>query len=175
MYVPFCFPFDIFSNSRFEQPTVKEAIFRMQIFINETAYEVDAGLSVDSLKAMIENREFIPADQIRLTSAGKILEFGTLGANGVADEDELAVALEVEAGMRRKWRKKRSKYLYLRYSVEFPFNIFGRITHVPQFLSFSVSSASFAPQASPHASTCQINPGYVTVVRGGSFPSLLVH
>ena len=90
---------------------MKEAILRRQIFINETAYEVDAGLSVDSLKAMIENREFIPADQIRLTSAGKILEFGTLGANGVADEDELAVALEVEAGMRRKWRKKRSKYI----------------------------------------------------------------
>ena len=77
----------------------------MQIFINQNAYEVDAGLSVEGLKTMIENREFIPAAQIRLSRAdAQVLEFGTLAANGVADEDELAVALEVEAGMRRKWR-----------------------------------------------------------------------
>ena len=84
----------------------------MQIFINSAAYEVDAGLSVEALKSMIENKEFIPADQIRLMAAeGRVLEFGTLAANGVADEDELAVALEVEAGMRRKWRKKRMRRL----------------------------------------------------------------
>ena len=79
----------------------------MQIFINSAAYEVDAGASVDTLKAMIENQAFIPAGQIRLMADGRVLEFGTLAANGVDDEDELAVALEVEAGMRRKWRKKR--------------------------------------------------------------------
>ena len=84
----------------------------MQIFINSAAYEVDAGLSVEALKSMIENKEFIPADQIRLMAAeGRVLEFGALAANGVADEDELAVALEVEAGMRRKWRKKRMRRL----------------------------------------------------------------
>ena len=81
----------------------------MQIFIDSTAYAVDAGTSVDTLKGMIENQAFVPAGQIRLMANGKVLEFGTLAANGVADEDELAVALEVEAGMRRKWRKKRSK------------------------------------------------------------------
>lgn len=83
----------------------------MQIFINSNAYEVDAGLSVEAVKSMIENKEFIPADQIRLMADGRVLEFGTLSANGVADEDELAVALEVEAGMRRKWRKKRMRRL----------------------------------------------------------------
>ena len=80
----------------------------MQIFVGSTAYEVDTGLSVESLKAQIENREFVPADQIRLTgTGGKVLEFGTLEANGVEDDDELTMALEVQAGMRKKWRKKR--------------------------------------------------------------------
>ena len=83
----------------------------MQIFINSNAYEVHAGLSVEGLKSMIENVSFIPADQIRLMAEGRVLEFGTLAANGVDDEDELAVALEVEAGVRRKWRKKRMRRL----------------------------------------------------------------
>jgi hypothetical protein len=79
----------------------------MQIFINDLVYEVDAGLSVDGLKTMIENRAFLPADQIRLTNTedSRVLTFGSLAANGVSDEDELAVALEVPGGMRRKWRK----------------------------------------------------------------------
>mmetsp|Transcript_6927 Transcript_6927/g.13702 ORF Transcript_6927/g.13702 Transcript_6927/m.13702 type:complete len:96 (+) Transcript_6927:72-359(+) len=83
----------------------------MQIFVNAAAYEVDMGLSVEGLKSMIENKEFIPAGQIRLTADGRVLEFGTLAANGVSDEDELALALEVEAGMRKKWRKKRMRRL----------------------------------------------------------------
>lgn len=83
----------------------------MQIFVGSTAYAVDAGLSIEGLKSMIENCEFVPAGQIRLTAQGRVLEFGTLEANGVADEDELAMALEVEAGMRRKWRKKRMRRL----------------------------------------------------------------
>lgn len=81
----------------------------MQIFVGSSAYTVDAGLSVEGLKSMIENKEFIPASQIRLTADGRVLEFGSLEANGVSDEDQLAMALEVEAGMRRKWRKKRSE------------------------------------------------------------------
>jgi ubiquitin-small subunit ribosomal protein S27Ae len=83
----------------------------MQIFVGSTAYEVDSGLSVESLKAQIENREFVPANQIRLTVNGKVLEFGTLEGNGVEDEDEVALALEVNAGMRKKWRKKRMRRL----------------------------------------------------------------
>mmetsp|Transcript_19882 Transcript_19882/g.42824 ORF Transcript_19882/g.42824 Transcript_19882/m.42824 type:complete len:96 (+) Transcript_19882:87-374(+) len=83
----------------------------MQIFVGSTAYEVDAAASVDSLKAMIENREFIPADKIRLSCDGKVLEFGSLEGNGVEDEDELALGMEVQAGMRKKWRKKRMRRL----------------------------------------------------------------
>lgn len=83
----------------------------MQIFVGTKAYEVDAADSVESLKAQIENKEFIPATQIRLMNGGKVLEGGSLEGNGVEDEDELVVALEVQAGMRRKWRKKRSKFV----------------------------------------------------------------
>ena len=83
----------------------------MQIFVGPTAYSVDAGVLVDSLKAMIENKEFIPADQIRLMNNGEVLEFGTLEGNGVEEEDELAITMEVQAGMRRKWRKKRMRRL----------------------------------------------------------------
>jgi len=83
----------------------------MQIFVGDTAYSVDSGVSVDSLKAMIENKEFIPADQIRLMNNGKVLEFGSLEGNGVEEEDELALAMEVQAGMRKKWKKKRMRRL----------------------------------------------------------------
>ena len=79
----------------------------MQIFVGSTLYEVDSADSVESLKAMIENKEFIPLDQIRLMRGSQILEGGSLTGNGVEEEDELALALEVNAGMRRKWRKKR--------------------------------------------------------------------
>lgn len=83
----------------------------MQIFVGSTAYEVDAATSVETLKAMIENKEFVPADQIRLTASGKVLEFGTLEGLGIEDEEELAMQLEVAAGMRAKWRKKRMRRL----------------------------------------------------------------
>ena len=89
----------------------------MQIFVSRTAYEVDTGMSVESLKAMIENQQFVPARQIRLTSNGKVLEFGTLEANGIEEEDELTMSLEVPCGMRKKWRKKRSKYITWRPSI----------------------------------------------------------
>ena len=82
----------------------------MQIFVGSTAYQVDAADSVDALKAQIENKSFVPAAQIRLVApGGTVLDCGTLEGNGVEDEDELTMALEVAGGMRRKWRKKRSK------------------------------------------------------------------
>merc|ERR1712087_937485 len=84
---------------------------KMQIFVGDTVYSLDGGVSVDTLKAMIENKEFIPADQIRLMSNGKVLEFGSLEGNGVEDEDELDLGMEVQAGMRKKWKKKRMRRL----------------------------------------------------------------
>ncbi|CAB9511201.1 ubiquitin [Seminavis robusta] len=83
----------------------------MQIFVGDSAYVVDAAASVESFKLMVENREFIPAGQFRLVRGGDVLEGGSLEANGVSDDDELTMMLEVPAGMRRKWRKKRMRRL----------------------------------------------------------------
>lgn len=83
----------------------------MQIIVSNTAYEVDSATSVESLKAMIENKEFIPAAQIRLVHGGVVLEGGSLEGNGLEDEDELALQMEVQAGMRKKWKKKRMRRL----------------------------------------------------------------
>jgi small subunit ribosomal protein S27Ae len=83
----------------------------MQIIVGATAYEVDAATSVESLKAQIENREFLPANQIRLMHGGIVLEGGSLESFGVEEDDELALQLEVVGGMRKKWRKKRMRRL----------------------------------------------------------------
>ena len=76
-----------------------------------TAYDVEGATSVESFKAMIENREFIPADQIRLVNGANAIEGGSLLANGVEEEDTLSLLLEVRGGMRAKWRKKRMRRL----------------------------------------------------------------
>jgi small subunit ribosomal protein S27Ae len=83
----------------------------MQIFVGSTAYSVDAGVSVDTLKAMVEDKEFVPAERMQLAVNGTILEFGTLEGNGISDDDELELSMFVPAGMRKKWRKKRMRRL----------------------------------------------------------------
>lgn len=83
----------------------------MQIFVGSNAYDVEASTSVDTLKAMVENKEFVPSHLIRLVNGANALEQGTLAGNGVEDEDVLALQLEVEAGMRKKWKKKRMRRL----------------------------------------------------------------
>lgn len=88
----------------------------MQIFVagangNATSYTVDADASVESFKLMIENKEFVPADLIHLVNGADSLEGGSLGANGIEDEDTLTMLLDVNGGMRRKWRKKRMRRL----------------------------------------------------------------
>ena len=67
--------------------------------------------SVESLKLMIENREFIPSHQFRLVSGEGELEGGSLEANGVSEDEQLEMMLQVPAGMRKKWRKKRMRRL----------------------------------------------------------------
>jgi small subunit ribosomal protein S27Ae len=83
----------------------------MKIFVNSTAYEVDAATSVESLKLMIENAEFVPSHQICLLNGAESLEEGSLEANGVEEEDTLQMRMAVAAGMRKKWRKKRMRRL----------------------------------------------------------------
>lgn len=80
----------------------------MQIFVGDSAYQVDATASVESLKLMIENREFVPAHQFRIVNGSDELEGGSLEANGVSEDDQLEMMLAIPAGMRKKWRKKRS-------------------------------------------------------------------
>mmetsp|Transcript_24032 Transcript_24032/g.48631 ORF Transcript_24032/g.48631 Transcript_24032/m.48631 type:complete len:96 (-) Transcript_24032:388-675(-) len=83
----------------------------MQIFVGTTAYTVEGSTSVETLKAMIENKEFIPSSLIRLVNGATPLEGGSLAGNGVEEDDILAVMLEVQGGMRRKWKKKRMRRL----------------------------------------------------------------
>lgn len=82
----------------------------MKIFVGSTAYEVDPVTSVEALKLQIENAEFVPAHQICLMNGADVLEGGSLESNGVEEDDALEMRMAVSAGMRKKWRKKRSKY-----------------------------------------------------------------
>lgn len=68
-------------------------------------------MSVDTLKLMIENREFVPSNQIKLVNGATLLEGGSLAGNGVDEEDTLTMLLEAQGGMRKKWRKKRMRRL----------------------------------------------------------------
>ena len=84
----------------------------MQIIVTapmgaSTAYAVEGSTTVSGLKAMIENQEFIPGDLIRLVNGDDELVEGTLAGNGVEEDEELSLLLEVPGGMRAKWRKKR--------------------------------------------------------------------
>jgi hypothetical protein len=83
----------------------------MQIFVGDTAYEVDSATSVETFKLMIENREFVPTGCFRLVNGSQSLEGGTLAGNGVEEDDVLQMLLDVNAGMRAKWRKKRMRRL----------------------------------------------------------------
>eukprot|EP00934_Nitzschia_sp_Nitz4_P006105 Nitzschia sp. Nitz4//scaffold128_size63911//48919//49206//NITZ4_006227-RA/size63911-processed-gene-0.137-mRNA-1//-1//CDS//3329534856//6095//frame0 len=83
----------------------------MQITVNNTSYEVDAATSVESLKLMIENAEYVPSRQICLMNGDAVLEAGSLEANGVEEDDSLDMRLAVPVGMRAKWRKKRMRRL----------------------------------------------------------------
>jgi small subunit ribosomal protein S27Ae len=88
----------------------------MQIFIAgqqgpSTSYQVEGTTSVEALKLMIENQEFVPAHLIRLVNGSTPLEGGSLAAAGVEDEDTLTLMLDVNGGMRKKWKKKRMRRL----------------------------------------------------------------
>jgi small subunit ribosomal protein S27Ae len=83
----------------------------MQIFVGTTTYDVDAATSVESLKLMIENTEFVPSHQICLMNGSSILEEGSLEGNGVEEDENLQMRLGVDAGMRKKWKKKRMRRL----------------------------------------------------------------
>ena len=88
----------------------------MQIFIatpqgSTKAYEVDADTSVESLKLMVENQTFAPSSLVRLVNGNTTLTGGSLASMGVEEDDTITLMLDVEGGMRAKWRKKRMRRL----------------------------------------------------------------
>jgi hypothetical protein len=76
-----------------------------------SAYAVEGATTVSDLKAMIENKEFIPGHLIRLVAGDSELTGGTLAGNGIEEDEELSLLLEIPGGMRAKWRKKRMRRL----------------------------------------------------------------
>merc|ERR1711865_1287211 len=108
-----------------------EPPYSMQIFLkvcdSTLTVDVDPSMSIESLKAMVENQEFIPMDQQRLVLDSKQLETGSLAQCGVAPACTVEVSLPVNGGghknnpwkkstamMRWKWKKKRTRRLMRR-------------------------------------------------------------
>lgn len=88
----------------------------MQIIVTaptgaSTAYAVEGSTTISTLKTMIENQEYIPEHLIRLVSGDVELSGGTLAGNGLEEDDEVSLLLDVPGGMRAKWRKKRMRRL----------------------------------------------------------------
>merc|ERR1712127_260985 len=76
-----------------------------------TAYAVERTTTVTEFKSMIENQEFIPGHLVRLVNGDEELVEGTLFGNGVEDDAEVDLMLEIPGGMRKKWKKKRMRRL----------------------------------------------------------------
>lgn len=86
----------------------------MQLFVKTCsrtfAVSLDAGADVNDLKEAIEDVEFTPAEAQRLQMGAKVLECGNL-SQLVEEDDVVELMLDVEGGMRAKWRKKRMRRL----------------------------------------------------------------
>jgi len=87
---------------------------RMQVFVRGIAgtysVELESSATVADLKAAIEDVEFIPADIQRVVCNGLTLT-GSLAECGVVSQDSVEMILDVNGGMRAKWRKKRMRRL----------------------------------------------------------------
>ncbi|KAE9209424.1 hypothetical protein PF005_g11833 [Phytophthora fragariae] len=87
---------------------------RMQLFVETLSgspltLSVAADASVASVKQAVEDVEYIP--NFRLVCAGKQLTSGSLADYVVGECDTLKMLLDVNGGMRAKWRKKRMRRL----------------------------------------------------------------
>ena len=85
----------------------------MQIFVRSAdrtfSVQVDAPYLAD-IKAAIEDVEFIPASIQRLEKDGETLNSASLYGI-VGDQETVTLLLDVNGGMRAKWRKKRMRRL----------------------------------------------------------------
>ncbi|KAG6616066.1 rpL41-like protein [Phytophthora cinnamomi] len=87
---------------------------RMQLFVETLSgspltLSVAADASVASVKQAVEDVEYI--QNFRLVCAGKQLSSGSLADYAVGECDTLKMLLDVNGGMRAKWRKKRMRRL----------------------------------------------------------------
>lgn len=88
----------------------------MQIFVKTLGgaslpLEVSPATSVAAVKAAVETQEYLPAALMRLNHGGMQLNSGCLADAGVEEADTLTLLLNVNGGMRAKWRKKRMRRL----------------------------------------------------------------
>ena len=86
----------------------------MQIFVRSNAKTFEVTLQEDAtlrdLKAAIADVEFIPADIISVSKGDETLACGSL-YGVVGDMDTVTMIIDVNGGMRAKWRKKRMRRL----------------------------------------------------------------
>lgn len=84
----------------------------MQIFVRSLektfTVEIDETANLAELKAAIEDVEFIPAEYMRLVTGTRAL---TSGGLCLSNADTVTLLLDVNGGMRAKWRKKRMRRL----------------------------------------------------------------
>jgi len=92
----------------------------MQLFIQAPTgtiktYTFDVDADIESVKAVVEDNEFIPSNMMRITYGTHSLECGSLRDHGITDGDSLDIMLNVNGGMRGgmrgKWKKKRMRRL----------------------------------------------------------------
>ena len=86
----------------------------MQIFVRSLdrtfTVNVDETATVADLKSAIEDVEFIPSGLQRLVSGTKSLTTGSVFGT-ISQDDTVTLLLDVNGGMRAKWRKKRMRRL----------------------------------------------------------------
>jgi hypothetical protein len=96
----------------------------MQLIVNIlekiTIYDLDSSLTINDLKNVINENEFIPSDIIYLTANNRLLTTGTLEDNQLTNGSNITLNLKLLGGtrykksssqMRWKWKKKRVKRL----------------------------------------------------------------
>tara|TARA_R110002072_G_scaffold13651_2_gene57443 strand:- start:4587 stop:4910 length:324 start_codon:yes stop_codon:yes gene_type:complete len=88
----------------------------MQLFISSPTgttrtYTFDADTDIEKIKMAVEDNEFIPSSLMRITHGTRSLVYGSLLDCRVNEGDSLDIMLNVNGGMRGKWKKKRMRRL----------------------------------------------------------------